>query len=215
MDARLTPASELPSWIDRLGAAAWVCSPDQKILHLNPRAEELLGITDGEARGFPCHQVIGGRDKAGRRTCREQCEVICWARAGREVEPRQMQLQGASGETRWLRLLSIPLRMDSMDDPGLVECVLSEVRTHRMEEYLRHVIERHSRSDASGTRPALTPREDEIMKLLARDLDLPAIASALHVSYATIRNHVQHILAKFHVHSIAAAVAVDLLERPG
>ena len=119
---------------------------------------------------------------------------------------------GASGEERWLRLLSIPLQMDSLGAPGLVECVLSEARTHRMEEYLRHVLARRARTDSSGERPALTPREAEVMRLLAKDLDLPAIAGVLHVSYVTVRNHVQHILAKFHVHSISAAVAVDLLE---
>ena len=214
MDRRTTPTGTIPPWVDRLGAPAWVCSPGQTILHINPHAERLLGITDREARGFPCRQVIGSRDAAGRQVCRENCRIICWARAGRSIEPSQVQVLGASGETRWLRLLSIPLSIDSTDDLGLVECVLSETRTHRMEEYLRQVVERHAHAGATETRPALTPREDEIMRWLAKDLDLPAIAAVLHVSDATVRNHVQHILGKFHVHSIAATVAIDLLERP-
>ena len=40
---------------------------------------------------------------------------------------------------------------------------------------------------------------------------LYAIAARLHVSHATVRNHVQHILNKFGVHSIMEAVALYLL----
>jgi DNA-binding NarL/FixJ family response regulator len=38
------------------------------------------------------------------------------------------------------------------------------------------------------------------------------IADHLVVSYATIRNHVQHILVKLGVHSILEAIAVALVE---
>jgi DNA-binding CsgD family transcriptional regulator len=58
----------------------------------------------------------------------------------------------------------------------------------------------------------LTAREREILARLAQDEDLPAIAAHLYVSHATVRNHVQHILAKLDVHSTLEAVALHLLD---
>lgn len=53
----------------------------------------------------------------------------------------------------------------------------------------------------------LTAREHEILRLLALGLGTSAIARGLSISTATVRNHVQRILAKLRVHSRLAAVA--------
>lgn len=66
------------------------------------------------------------------------------------------------------------------------------------------------RGQVEGT--GLTPREREILELLAEDNTLHAIAERLYVSYTTVRNHVQHILLKLGVHSTMEAVAQHLLE---
>jgi two-component system response regulator DesR len=58
---------------------------------------------------------------------------------------------------------------------------------------------------------ALTRREREVLHELAEDAGLLEVAASLHVSYVTVRNHVQHILSKLEVHSIQEAVAVYLL----
>ncbi len=56
---------------------------------------------------------------------------------------------------------------------------------------------------------ALTPREMEILHLLASGLTDPAIAAALFVSVRTVENHVARIFAKLGVHTRrAAAVAL-------
>jgi DNA-binding NarL/FixJ family response regulator len=65
-----------------------------------------------------------------------------------------------------------------------------------------------------ATTGELTQREREILALLAADANLHEIAEKLSVSHATVRNHVQHILAKLGVHSILEAVAVWLLDEP-
>ena len=57
----------------------------------------------------------------------------------------------------------------------------------------------------------LTRREEEVLALLADDLTQKQIAERLHVSYTTVRTHVQRILSKLGVHSIQAAVACHLL----
>jgi DNA-binding NarL/FixJ family response regulator len=53
----------------------------------------------------------------------------------------------------------------------------------------------------------LTPREQEVLCLLATGRTYPQIAEALFLSPATIRTHVQHIYAKLDVASRHEAAA--------
>ena len=53
----------------------------------------------------------------------------------------------------------------------------------------------------------LTPREWEVLNLLAEGLSQNAIANELYISPKTVATHIQRILGKLGVHSRAAAVA--------
>ena len=53
----------------------------------------------------------------------------------------------------------------------------------------------------------LTPREWEVLNLLAEGLTQNAIANELYISPKTVATHIQRILGKLRVHSRAAAVA--------
>jgi two-component system nitrate/nitrite response regulator NarL len=53
--------------------------------------------------------------------------------------------------------------------------------------------------DAGGGARALTRRESEILGLVERGLSNKEIARALSISFATVKNHVHHILDKLHV----------------
>lgn len=56
----------------------------------------------------------------------------------------------------------------------------------------------------------LTPREIEILQLLAEGLSNQAIADKLVLSMRTVRNHVQNVLTKMRVHSRLEAVAAGV-----
>jgi non-specific serine/threonine protein kinase len=61
-------------------------------------------------------------------------------------------------------------------------------------------------------RPALTPRETEILRLVATGMTDSSIAEALFISVRTVQNHVAHIFAKLGVRTrAAAAVAAGLM----
>ncbi|MBI4609015.1 MAG: response regulator transcription factor [Candidatus Rokubacteria bacterium] len=62
-------------------------------------------------------------------------------------------------------------------------------------------------SNGNGTPVELTRRELEVLRLLTAGADTKAIAERLHVSPATVRNHVQNIFGKLGVHSRLEAVA--------
>ena len=62
------------------------------------------------------------------------------------------------------------------------------------------------RSDAAA-RDGLSPREVEVLRLLAHGLSAAAIAERLVISRKTVSTHLQHVMAKLGVHSRAQAVA--------
>jgi DNA-binding NarL/FixJ family response regulator len=60
---------------------------------------------------------------------------------------------------------------------------------------------------------ALTRRETEILRMIATGVSTKATADKLHVSPATVRNHVQNILGKLGAHSRLEAVAMANRQR--
>jgi DNA-binding NarL/FixJ family response regulator len=53
----------------------------------------------------------------------------------------------------------------------------------------------------------LSPREHEVLELLAQGYLYKEITEALNISMSTVNTHVQRIYEKLHVHSRAQAVA--------
>ncbi len=61
--------------------------------------------------------------------------------------------------------------------------------------------------------PALTTRELEVLKLVAKGMSNREIADALYISENTVKNHVRNILEKLHLHSRMEAVIYAVRER--
>ena len=53
----------------------------------------------------------------------------------------------------------------------------------------------------SAAKPTLTAREIDIVRMLARGASNRDIAAQLVISENTVKNHVQNVLAKLHLHS--------------
>jgi DNA-binding NarL/FixJ family response regulator len=94
------------------------------------------------------------------------------------------------------------------------DALLAPARTRRLiEEHIRPPVEM-SREELSS----LTPREVEVLKLVARGLSNDQIADQLIVGENTIRTHLAHILSKLGVRTRVQAVVVAYesgLVRPG
>jgi DNA-binding NarL/FixJ family response regulator len=71
---------------------------------------------------------------------------------------------------------------------------------------------RRSEPTAAAKNVNLTPREYDVLRLLAEGLGQTDIASQLVVSSKTVGNHIEHILWKLGVHSRAQAIALALRE---
>ena len=67
-----------------------------------------------------------------------------------------------------------------------------------------------ARCDELSARCGLSPREDEIMRLLARKKTMAAIARDLYIAEGTVKAHVRHIYEKAGINT-----RKDLLELLG
>ena len=209
-------SSYVPSWVVRLGAPVWIRDPQGNISYLNEHAEALLGKSANDVVGLPCHRVVASWSASGERFCREHCTVSRLAGTHAEIQPVEVRVGGDGDGGHWIRFLTIPVEAPDHSGPWLVHCALEADRGHRIENYLSRVCRDgtgdHCRIRRRADLP-LTDREREILQHLAEGEDLHVIAGKLFISHATVRNHVQHILAKMGVHSITQAVACYLLAR--
>ena len=63
------------------------------------------------------------------------------------------------------------------------------------------------RSRSAEERPLVTPREQEVLKLVADGCSAPEIAERLHLSQGTVKSHLQNLYHRLGVSDRAAAVA--------
>ena len=97
------------------------------------------------------------------------------------------------------------------------EIVAAVVKCARGEGYvptniasgLANEVRHRSRGEAT----LLSPREGEIIKLIAEGLSVPDIAGKLHLAPTTVRTHVQNLYGKLGVSDRAAAVAEAMRRR--
>jgi len=94
---------------------------------------------------------------------------------------------------------------------GADDYLVKPVNADELLVRLRRLLTRSTGSPEGGSdaaaRDGLSPRELEILRLLARGISAAAIAERLVISRKTVSTHLQHVMAKLGVHSRAHAVA--------
>jgi DNA-binding NarL/FixJ family response regulator len=181
-----TPHSEYCS-----GDALFVVDEDLRISAWNAPAERLTGIRARAAIGEPCWSVLAGRDAAGSVVCRAGCAVARAALRWGDVTSQPMTIRTAHG------LRSVVASTISTGENGARQLV----------HLLRPVPAETDGPAAARDAAQLTPREREVLELLAGGQGAAEIAVALGISMPTVRTHIQHILSTLGVHSQLAAVA--------
>ena len=90
---------------------------------------------------------------------------------------------------------------------GADDYVMKPFQTAEFLARVRRHLSRAPREPVAANGTRLTPREQEILDLLAAGLDQRAIAERLVISPKTVATHIQRILGKLGVRSRAQAVA--------
>jgi PAS domain S-box-containing protein len=193
--------------LERAGDGAFVIGADGRIVFWNRAAERILGYTAREVTGRPCCDVMQGWDGHDNRLCYEGCHVRALVNQGDPVQNFDMRTRTKAGQPVWVNI-SI-LHVPNARPGGLIIHLFRDVTASR--ELLRLVHERlaqaQGREEGAGPAEPLTRRELEVLRLLAAGVRSRDMAERLHVSPATIKNHVQNILVKLNVHSRLEAVA--------
>lgn len=199
---------DLDEALARSGDGAFVIGSDGRIVLWNCAAERVLGYSAREAIGRPCCDVFVGRDDSGNRLCYQGCHVMTLVKMGEPIQSFDMQTRTKAGRPVWLNI-SILATSNGHGGQALTTHLFRDVTTSK--ELLALVQDRLA-APAAPAAPAdggtpLTRRELEILRLLAGGANTRVMAERLHVSPATVRNHVQNIFGKLVVHSRLEAVA--------
>jgi PAS domain S-box-containing protein len=189
----------------RVGDGAFVIGPDGRIVAWNRAAEKMLAYAAREAIGRQCCDLFGGVDDAGNRLCYRGCHVMSLVRLGEAVHSFDMRTRTKSGRAVWLNISVLGMPEDRFGAPFTLHLARDVTAS---KELLAMIHDRLAATDGSGGgASALTRREREVLRLMAAGANTKVAAEKLHVSPATIRNHVQNMFAKLGVHGRLEAVA--------
>ena len=188
---------------DRLDTApygVYAVDLSQTVVFWNSRAEQILGYGADEVLGRKCYEVVRGLALDGETpVCVQNCPGIIAARGGQIPPMACVRIQCASGEDK--RVTVIPLvATDEADRVVLIHMFYEDTPA----------------SDGAGSADEprvdepeplpLTPRELEVLRLLAQGLRPQDVADQLFVSVHTVRKHISNASEKLHSHGMMHAV---------
>ena len=189
---------------------------EQRIVFWNNACEQLTGIPAEDALYMHCHDVLKGHDPHGRKLCKSNCPLGKLSKGGPPPSQLPMRITHTDGQNLQL-CVSTMLVPSCREDEWNVVHVMRRGRSIRMDEGYDYMkvpqgmapqCVAHVDPDASQIGVSLlTTRERQILQLLAHGAAVNAMSDHLHISVATVRNHIQRLMAKLDVHSRVEAVA--------
>jgi PAS domain S-box-containing protein len=188
----------------------FVTTEDNRIALWNRAAETLMGYTAREAFGHPCREILAGRGARGTPRCVTGCDVAPMLTVDGLDQTFEMQTRTKTGDPRWLNITAFAITDGQGGGPFIVHVLRDVTRSKHLHTLVRERVARALHAGAGGRltpEGPLTPREVDVLRLMTTGLGTAATAERLHVSRATVRNHVQNIFGKLGVHTRLEAVA--------
>jgi PAS domain S-box-containing protein len=187
---------------------AFAVDDAERIVFWNRAAERILGFRSQDVIGKLCYDVIGS-DLCEHSECAPGCQVLLRARKNLATESYDVLARTASADPRLLNISIVVLRASRQSKTLAVHLFrdVSESRRVQMQvqrELATVASESERELGTAGTR--LTRRELEVLRLLTTGVGNSQIAQTLGISPITVRNHIEHVLAKLDVHSKLEAV---------
>jgi PAS domain S-box-containing protein len=201
-------ATDLAELLAGTADGGFAIDADGRIVLWNRAAESMLGHTEREVIGRQCCELLLGDDENGNRLCCRGCHIKEIARTGTPVHSFDMRTRTKGGSRIWVNVSTLRVSSNGAGD-RTVHLIRDVTATREILSMIRERLATPATPvpSAPDGNSALTRREIEILHLIASGLNTKDTAERLHVSPATIRNHVQNILGKLGAHSRLEAVA--------
>ena len=208
---------------------AYAVNVEQRILFWNRSAQQILGYSAEQVLGRRCSDVLVGL-AAGSLTpeCQNGCPSIRCLQAGQIPGTLRLQMLCASGTRKSVSLTPMVIGGGSNDAPLLVHLFSDGTESEGLDqaaESVRHeltrsgydiVSDRSSTDTAPTTVPSLTPRELEVLRLVALGSQVSDISEELHISHHTVRNHIRNFRGKLgaatRLEAVVDALRLGLLQ---
>lgn len=178
------------------GAPLFAYDDELRIVSWNEAVEDLTGVPAAEALGAPCWVVLRGVDDAGNVVCHQGCGRGRLVRKGCPLPAQVMHIRSGTGRRR--------VAVESVAANGDHEHVYLQL----MREAPEPVAEAKPSRDELGPAPQLTPRQLEVLGLIAQGVVAREIARRLYLTETTVRNHIRALLVELQAHSQLEAVYV-------
>jgi DNA-binding CsgD family transcriptional regulator len=206
----------LDNLLFQLVDAAFAVDAHRRVISWNPTCENVLGVPAREALGRPCEDVLRACDGSGKRFCGPDCSVAPLARGGAAPMAERLWFVQNDGVRRalWLSVFLVPSQWRDLwtvvhllqsSAPAAVPLGKERTAVGKCHGSARAGQDRNGSGLPQS--PSLTAREHEILRRLAHGQPAQTIARALCISAVTVRNHIQHLIAKLGLHSQIEAVA--------
>lgn len=199
---------------------AFVIDEDLRILYWNTAAEAILGFNSEDVAGQFCYQLLHGYDEGKRLICNARCQVMKLAMKSKPVPNYDIHMRTRQGNRRWLNMSVFTYKLNNTYGKKVIVHLFHDLKHKEVDEkVLNHLVEvvnrfqdvpQENRDTVAPLPVKLTPREREVLSLLASGNGTKDIAEFLSISINTVRNHIQHILEKLQVHTRLEAVAITI-----
>lgn len=198
-------ASQDTDTTEGAGVALVEVDTRDRIVSWSREAEELTGFRSGAVRGHGFCELLEARDLWGNRTC--TCGLRDEARRSEPLRSFLVDLRTATGETVRVVVHPVPASGRRRGAAFLVYRLRRDLRRRQDRRRPSHPAETSPSPSVARAPSPLTPRELDVLRLLATGTSTVAIAQRLAIRPATVRNHVQRLLDRLGAHSRLEAVA--------
>lgn len=176
-----------------------------EIVAWNDSADRLFGFSSEQMTGKPCYKFLQGRDAFGNSYCVERCPVRIMAQQLKRLSRFELVYRNDAGSD--VPVAIWPLVMPKTDgEEALLVHLIQPLKLAGLVSDCGEIDDHQAAADDLVHR--LTPRQIEVLRLLATGLSTHAIAEHLFISELTVRNHVENLLHKLEVHSRLEAVSM-------